>query len=188
MDDEESRRGRRGISRALRRSRRTVRAPLQSARRSHRSFRRSSRRPAARHDGARRRPHRRTMACASSRLVRRAESGRDSSHRTIRARPRFDRRPATTTKPPSLRHRLEYLDTSAIPAGAVVDGGARLYFVTSGPTSSSNDRERVEERVRDHRRERVARRCSRRRRAPCRRAPAVAPRRDRRARCRRARR
>jgi hypothetical protein len=33
----------------------------------------------------------------------------------------FDRRPASSTKPPSLRHRLEQLDTLAIPAGAVVE-------------------------------------------------------------------
>jgi hypothetical protein len=32
----------------------------------------------------------------------------------------FDRRVATTTKPPSLRHRLEYLDTLDVPAGTVV--------------------------------------------------------------------
>lgn len=31
----------------------------------------------------------------------------------------FDRRPATTTKPPSLQHRLVYLDTPTIPADAV---------------------------------------------------------------------
>jgi hypothetical protein len=31
----------------------------------------------------------------------------------------FERRPATTSKPPSLQHRLEYLDTRAIPAEAV---------------------------------------------------------------------
>lgn len=33
----------------------------------------------------------------------------------------FDRRPATTTKPPSLRHRLVYLDTPAIGAESVLD-------------------------------------------------------------------
>jgi hypothetical protein len=33
----------------------------------------------------------------------------------------FDRRPATATKPPALRHRLRYLDTSAIDADAVVE-------------------------------------------------------------------
>ncbi len=33
----------------------------------------------------------------------------------------FDRRPASTTKPPELLHRLIYLDTQAIGAGAVVD-------------------------------------------------------------------
>lgn len=32
----------------------------------------------------------------------------------------FDRRPATTTKPPSLAHRLQYLDTAAVPADAVL--------------------------------------------------------------------
>lgn len=32
----------------------------------------------------------------------------------------FDRRPATTTKPPSLAHRLRYLDTNGVPAGAVL--------------------------------------------------------------------
>ena len=32
----------------------------------------------------------------------------------------FDRRPATTTKPPSLAHRLEYLDTADVPADAVL--------------------------------------------------------------------
>ncbi|HYL27977.1 MAG TPA: hypothetical protein VEW74_09100 [Candidatus Nitrosotalea sp.] len=34
---------------------------------------------------------------------------------------RFDRRPATTTKPPSLQHRLVYLDSLEIPADAVVE-------------------------------------------------------------------
>ncbi|HET6274531.1 MAG TPA: hypothetical protein VFE16_01170 [Candidatus Cybelea sp.] len=38
---------------------------------------------------------------------------------------RFDRRPATTTKPPSLQHRLRYLDTNAIDAQSVVEA-ARL--------------------------------------------------------------
>lgn len=33
----------------------------------------------------------------------------------------FDRRPATVTKPASLQHRLQYLDTHAIPADAVVE-------------------------------------------------------------------
>jgi hypothetical protein len=33
----------------------------------------------------------------------------------------FDRRPATTTKPPSLQHRLVYLDTPAIPVEAVME-------------------------------------------------------------------
>lgn len=32
----------------------------------------------------------------------------------------FDRRPATTTKPPSLAHRIEYLDTLDVPAAAVL--------------------------------------------------------------------
>jgi hypothetical protein len=32
----------------------------------------------------------------------------------------FDRRPATTTKPPSLQHRLQYLDTADVPAEAVL--------------------------------------------------------------------
>jgi len=34
---------------------------------------------------------------------------------------RFDRRVATTTKPPSLAHRIEYLETYDIPAGAVLE-------------------------------------------------------------------
>jgi hypothetical protein len=38
---------------------------------------------------------------------------------------RFDRRPATTTKPQALRHRLIYLDSNAIDAGSVVEA-ARL--------------------------------------------------------------
>jgi hypothetical protein len=38
----------------------------------------------------------------------------------------FDRRPATTTKPPSLAHRLVYLDTAEIPAGAAVDAALNL--------------------------------------------------------------
>lgn len=39
---------------------------------------------------------------------------------------RFDRRPATVTKPPSLRHRLAYLDTKAIPADAVVEAARSI--------------------------------------------------------------
>lgn len=38
----------------------------------------------------------------------------------------FERRPATTSKPPSLQHRLEYLDTNAISAQAVVAAAAEL--------------------------------------------------------------
>ncbi len=38
----------------------------------------------------------------------------------------FDRRPATTTKPPSLQHRLAYLDTREIGAEAVLDAARRL--------------------------------------------------------------
>lgn len=34
---------------------------------------------------------------------------------------RFDRRVASTTKPPSLAHRIEYLETSDVPAAAVLD-------------------------------------------------------------------
>jgi hypothetical protein len=33
----------------------------------------------------------------------------------------FDRRPATTSKPQSLAHRLEYLDTEDISAAAVME-------------------------------------------------------------------
>jgi hypothetical protein len=40
----------------------------------------------------------------------------------------FDRRPATTTKPPSLQHRLTYLDTANVPADAVL---AAIGTVTS---------------------------------------------------------
>ena len=40
----------------------------------------------------------------------------------------FDRRPATTTKPPSLQHRLTYLDTLDVPADAVL---AAIETVTS---------------------------------------------------------
>lgn len=40
----------------------------------------------------------------------------------------FDRRPATTTKPPSLAHRIEYLDTPNVPAAAVL---AAIDSVTS---------------------------------------------------------
>lgn len=39
---------------------------------------------------------------------------------------RFDRRPATTTKPPSLRHRSIYLDTQSIDAGAVLEAAGQL--------------------------------------------------------------
>ena len=38
---------------------------------------------------------------------------------------RFDRRPATTTKPPSLQHRLHYLDTRAIDAQSVIEAAQR---------------------------------------------------------------
>jgi hypothetical protein len=38
----------------------------------------------------------------------------------------FDRRPATTTKPPSLRHRLIYLDTNEIPAEIVSEAARRV--------------------------------------------------------------
>ncbi|MBV9718451.1 MAG: hypothetical protein JOZ77_03980 [Candidatus Eremiobacteraeota bacterium] len=38
----------------------------------------------------------------------------------------FDRRPATTTKPPSLHHRLRYLDTHAIGADAVLEAARQL--------------------------------------------------------------
>jgi hypothetical protein len=38
----------------------------------------------------------------------------------------FERRPATTSKPPRLQHRLEYLDTHAIPAEAVAAAAAEL--------------------------------------------------------------
>jgi|SRR5580700_805335 hypothetical protein len=55
------------------------------------------------------------------------EPNRDAIHivgRYVRDR-RFDRRPATATKPPSLQHRLVYLDTRAIDAQSVVEA-ARL--------------------------------------------------------------
>lgn len=38
----------------------------------------------------------------------------------------FDRRPASTTKPPALLHRIEYLDTVAIGADAVVESARKL--------------------------------------------------------------
>jgi hypothetical protein len=38
----------------------------------------------------------------------------------------FDRRPATTTKPPALMHRLRYLDSLEIDAESVVDGARTL--------------------------------------------------------------
>lgn len=38
----------------------------------------------------------------------------------------FDRRPATTTKPPSLRHRLIYLDSAGIDADAVVEAARKV--------------------------------------------------------------
>jgi hypothetical protein len=38
----------------------------------------------------------------------------------------FDRRPASTTKPPSLAHRIVYLDTPAIDAENVIEAGAAL--------------------------------------------------------------
>jgi hypothetical protein len=38
----------------------------------------------------------------------------------------FDRRPATTTKPPSLQHRLHYLDTPTIGAEHVVEAARAL--------------------------------------------------------------
>jgi hypothetical protein len=38
----------------------------------------------------------------------------------------FDRRPATTSTPPALRHRLQYLDTPAIEAEAVVEAARML--------------------------------------------------------------
>jgi hypothetical protein len=38
----------------------------------------------------------------------------------------FDRRPATTTKPASLQHRMQYLDTHAISAEAVVEAARRV--------------------------------------------------------------
>ncbi|MGA8574864.1 MAG: hypothetical protein WB609_04145 [Candidatus Cybelea sp.] len=55
------------------------------------------------------------------------EPNRDAIHivgRYVRDR-RFDRRPASTTKPPSLQHRLVYLDTDTIDAQSVVEA-ARL--------------------------------------------------------------
>ncbi|HKU80730.1 MAG TPA: hypothetical protein VJP76_01070 [Candidatus Tumulicola sp.] len=39
---------------------------------------------------------------------------------------RFDRRPATVTKPPSLRHRLSYLDSREVPAAAVFEAARQL--------------------------------------------------------------
>lgn len=38
----------------------------------------------------------------------------------------FDRRPATTTKPPSLVHRVHYLETRGIGADAVIDAAQTL--------------------------------------------------------------
>jgi hypothetical protein len=38
----------------------------------------------------------------------------------------FDRRPASTTKPPSLQHRIEYLDTLAIGADEVVESARKV--------------------------------------------------------------
>lgn len=45
--------------------------------------------------------------------------------RYVRER-RFDRRPATITKPPSLRHRLEYLDSREVPAEAVFEAARQV--------------------------------------------------------------
>jgi hypothetical protein len=56
------------------------------------------------------------------------EPNPDSIHivgRYVRERG-FDRRLATTTKPPSLQHRLVYLDSNEIPAEAVVEGARRI--------------------------------------------------------------
>ncbi|MEO6834481.1 MAG: hypothetical protein ABI231_01050 [Candidatus Tumulicola sp.] len=38
----------------------------------------------------------------------------------------FHRRPATTTKPPALQHRLEYLDTRGVPAEAVIEAALQV--------------------------------------------------------------
>ena len=120
-----SRRRRCRIPLALRRPRRALCATLQGAYTTRRSVRRHPRRPVTLHDG------RGGIPTVGLWIAHHPdwydEPNPDAIHligRYVRDQA-FERRPATTTKPPSLQHRLIYLDAYGIAAGDVAEA-ARL--------------------------------------------------------------